>query len=130
MQDEEQSFHLQAFDQPYEYLGSGAQFYAFVSRDKCFVLKLFKTHHGLFATKEKKRNRISRLFKSAKLAEEFLSEETGILLLHLAKTKHFGEITISDPLHIAHLLNLDRTAFVLQKYAQPAAMRLRMQLGS
>lgn len=127
--DEAQCFPLQAFDQSYDYLGSGAQFYVFASRDRSFVLKLFKTHHGLFASKEKKKKRLLRLFTSAKLAQELLPMETGILFLHLAKTKDlYGKVTIYDPLQIAHSLNLDCTAFILQKYAEPAAMRLQAQL--
>lgn len=112
----------------FEYLGSGAQFYAFASGD--VVLKLFKTHHGMIASQSEKQRRLNRLFKSARLAAGELKNETGILAVHLKSTENvWGKVLLKDRLNIAHTIDLDKTAFVLQKRAEPAASRLSEQLA-
>jgi hypothetical protein len=119
------------FNQPYDFLGKGAQFYAFGSRDGQYVLKLFKTHHGFFAGKQTKEKRRSRIARSTTLAVTKLQHETGILALHLQKTDHlYGSVLLHDRLHIAHPLCLDDVIFVLQKRAETAEARLRGQLDS
>lgn len=116
-------------NQPFDFIGKGAQFYAFGSRDGKYVLKFFKTHHGMVATSEQKRQRLKRLFKSATLATDVLCDETAILALHLGATCGLhGKVTLYDRLHIAHTLDLDRAAFILQRRAETAAVRLERQL--
>jgi hypothetical protein len=116
---------LDLLNQPYDFLGKGAQFYAFGSRDGRFVLKLFKTHHGFITSQAKREKRLTRLFASAQLATNKLSSETAIIALHLQATQEqLGHITLYDRLHIAHSLNLDETAFLIQKRAQPAQDKL------
>src|SRR5258706_12163985 len=58
--------------EPFSFLGSGGQCYAFVSKDEKYVLKFFK----------QKANPCP-LFNSCKIAYETLKEETGMLALHL-----------------------------------------------
>lgn len=109
------------------FLGSGAQFYAFTDGEN--VVKFFKTHHGMMACQSTMERRLKRLFKSALLAKNDLQRETGILSLHLEKTENvWGKVTLCDRLHIAHTIDLDKTAFIVQKRAVPAAVRLSEQL--
>jgi len=132
------------FNQTFTYLSSGGQAYVFVSEDGKYVLKFFKHHlrrlpfllkhlplpKNLAAKREKKRaGRIKKLhrdFNSYKLAFESLSEETGLLFVHLNKTDHLKKhLRIIDKLNIEHLLDLDQLEFILQKKATLAFTYLR-----
>lgn len=125
-----QTISTEVFAQPYDFLGKGAQFYAFSSRDGLYVLKLFKTHHGFFAGQKSKEERRARLFRSAGLAQDKLAKQTGLLQLHLHRTNGIcPEVLIYDKLHIAHRLYLDEVAFVLQKKGETAESRLRRLFG-
>jgi len=128
--------------QPFYFLGSGVQFYAFVSEDGQTVMKLFKHHHMGLSTDlvkkllpkslaapilQKRENRMHHLLKSAQIASEKLSEETGVYFTHLCKTDGLlGQITLHDKLGIAHKLDLDTTEFVLQKRAIPVFEHLHL----
>lgn len=117
------------FSQPFTYLGSGGQAYAFVSADGNYVLKFFKHHHHttsklkrLLPSKHKRQlkreKKRLRDLSSYKLAMEILPKETGLLYVHLNTTDYLNtRVTIYDKLHIAHELNLDEVPFVLQKKA-------------
>lgn len=127
----------QILNQPYYYLGSGVQCYAFESEDKQYVLKLFKHYHmwpdnGLLRilpvppflkqwcqkVVQKREERMQHLFQSAKIAFESLEEQTGTLFVHLNPTnQQFPVINIHDKLRIQHRIALDSTPFVLQKKA-------------
>lgn len=127
----------QILSQPYYFLGSGVQCYAFLSEDKQTVLKIFKPYHlwppthilsslplplsfrkRTIAAREK---RLSSIFESAKIAVIDLAEETGVFYLHLNTTEHeFPCITLYDKLGISHQIPLDQTAFALQKKAELA----------
>ncbi len=134
---EEQRALSGILNQPFLYLGKGAQCYAFVSQDQQYVLKFFR-HHRLQppfwvpsfplpsfleikrqAIYKKGQDKQARYFKSCKLAYERLREETGLVYLHLNKTDHLHQsVAIVDKLHIEHVLNLDEMEFMLQKKAQ------------
>ena len=120
-------------DQPFSYLGEGAQVIAFVSEDQQVVLKLFKNRH-------KKRWKLSRLAKLLKkdweqshrkwthkfqdtcrryrLAMASLQEETGLLGIHFYKTKDPLFVTIRG--RHSYQLNLADLPFILQKRARLA----------
>jgi len=122
--------------QPFIYLGHGFQFYAFESDDGKYVLK-FLRHQRLKPSvfydwlpnlplismlKERKNEsrseRVRFLFESLKLAYEDVPEETGLICVHLNKTKNlFGNVQIIDMMEDAHLVALDSTEFVLQHKA-------------
>lgn len=123
-------------EQPFTYLGKGAQVYAFLSNDGNYVLKIIKQKHFKIPTwqsvlsyvpgcknyiesKNKKRQeRILNLLESCKIAFEDLNEETALLYVHLNKTENLHKTTtIIDKLGIAHQLDLDHTEFLLQKKA-------------
>lgn len=117
------------FSQEFTYLGSGGQAYAFVSKDNQYVLKFFKHHHHTLpfwrsllpkaSIREKKREKKRlRDFTSYRLCMEQLPEESGLLYVHLEKTDHLKtEVRIIDKIQIAHKIDLDSTAFILQKRA-------------
>src|SRR5271166_494426 len=75
--------------QPYRFLGSGGQCYAFVSQDGTAVIKFFKHHHMrpsrllLPKQKQQRKERLENLFSSFKIANDLLKEETALLFLHL-----------------------------------------------
>lgn len=119
--------------QPFTYLGSGGQTYAFLSQDGKTVLKLFKHHHlrtysalkalplprflnTLLDDAAKQR---SNFFESCLLSFQELREETGVLYLQLAQSnkKWQRKITLIDKLGIKHEIELDQLAFALQKRA-------------
>lgn len=134
---EEEKDILNRLDQPFFYLKSGGQCYAFISEDGTTILKLFKLHHmrevkwlskfeSLPEFMNPNRLRIFRyrqkhfqnIFGSCKIAYEEMREETGLLYSHLNKTNHLHKrVKIRDKLGIYHTLDLDKTEFLVQKKA-------------
>ncbi len=122
--------------QPYAYLGHGFQVYAFESSDGKYVLK-FLRHQRLHppvlydwlpdcslvrdikAKKCLKRsNRVRLLFESLKIAYDYIPEETGLIYVHLNKTKdQYKEGFLVDLDHNEYRVPLDDTEFVLQHKA-------------
>lgn len=133
--------------EPFTFLHSGGQCYAFISEDKTTVLKLFKQHHlrwwrllralplpaffePLRAQQLQKMEHYSPLFlESCTIAYRDFKEQSGLIYLHLNKTRHFNrKATLIDPLGIAHTLDLDNTQFALQKKAQLCYPKFRQLL--
>lgn len=121
--------------QPFHFLGSGVQSYAFLGEDGETVLKIFKPFHMWppnhilkqlplpSGTKNKivsdRNRRVEAIFQSAKIAYENLKEKTALVYLHLNTTKEkFTPITLYDKLGIKHTASLDQSAFALQKKAE------------
>lgn len=125
-------------DQPFHFLGSGVQCYAFLGEDNKTVIKLFKHYHN-FPIKgsmrtvtlpaildswrsqilESRENRLSSIFTSCTLAYDNFKEESGLLYIHLQHTDSLNKkITVLDKLGIAHEVDLDKTAFVVQEKAE------------
>lgn len=127
-----------ALDQPYCYLGSGGQCFAFVSQDNLYVIKFFKTHFvklgsltfqtlPFFPEASRKRKiekalfKLRRDFNSYIIASGDLKEETGVLYLHLNKTTDLNKkLCITDKLGIKRTLELDRFEFAIQRRAELA----------
>jgi hypothetical protein len=126
----------QILKQRFSFLGSGVQCYAFVSEDKEYVLKLIKHHHSgpsvdfleqhtwpIYDSYRKKmlqsrKKRIDHIYTSCKIAHQLLSEETGTVYTHFHPTAFFGrQMTIVDKIGIQYPIDLDNTAYVLQKRA-------------
>lgn len=124
------------FDQPFHYLAKGAQSYVFASEDGNTVIKFFRLNHlqppkwlTLFALPIplqpykvnkwiEKRAELTKDFLSYKIAFEELQEETGLIYLHLNKTKHLNKkLKIYDKIKIAHEIDLDNMEFLVQKRA-------------
>lgn len=122
-------------DQPFYFLGSGAECYAFLGKDQTTVLKLFKHYRiGLPSTKleklplfskwkkqilDKRKKRMSKFFQSAILASQDIPEQTGVFHLKINEgNTDYPTITIYDNIHIAHQLDLNKAPFALQKRAE------------
>lgn len=125
--------------QPFYFLGSGGESYAFISKDRHFVLKVFKHHHMRTTSwvdqiplprwieplqeryKEKRIDRQNTLFTSCLLAYNRLKQQTGLVYLHLNKTSHLNKtLSLFDPIGILHLVDLDKIEFALQEAATSA----------
>jgi hypothetical protein len=123
-------------DQPFTFLGNGAQCYAFQSQDGKTVIKFFKHHHmrvnswlnrlelspklHLYRLKLTGggKERLHLILGSCKISYDHLKEETGLIYIHLNKTNHLQKkLTIIDPIGIAHQVDLDQMEFVVQKKA-------------
>ncbi|MBI2743406.1 MAG: hypothetical protein HYX48_05760 [Chlamydiales bacterium] len=118
--------------QPFTFLDSGLECYAFLSEDRKLVLKLFKHQHirqaDLIAKliplpyfiklTQMKQERLLSTFSSCKLAYEEMREETGLLFLHLNRTEgSLPVVTLIDKLGIRHEVALNEVHFILQKKA-------------
>jgi hypothetical protein len=118
--------------QPFYFLGSGVQYYAFVSEDQKTVLKIVKPYHfcpnfileklPFPKARQERKKRLEAIFQSAKIAFEELKEETALLALHLNRTEgRYPKVKLYDKLNICHEVDLDQYAFALQKKAKPYA---------
>jgi hypothetical protein len=134
--DEEKRAVQKLLDQRFTFLSSGGQCYVFLSEDKTAVLKLFKQHHmrpqkwihrvKLPAPLNEIRRKVFRdpeqrlesFFKSCLIAHLELKEETGLFFTHLNKTTYLKkQLLLIDPIGIAHVIDADRTEFLIQKKA-------------
>jgi hypothetical protein len=123
--------------QRFHYFAKGAQCYVFLSEDGSTILKFFKHHHlrlpfllsriplptplsRLRAEKSaKKAGELQADFASYEIAQKQLKEETGLLFMHLHRSRSFKQlVTIVDKLHIAHQINLGEVEFLIQKKAE------------
>lgn len=133
--------------QPFTYLGSGGQSYAFVSQDRKVVLKLFKMHHlhqypflehlplpsPLSHLRDRllknQKEKLDNLFASCHLAFDQLKEEAGLLHLQLnPRPDSTLCVTIIDKIGIAHSLSLTDIPFALQLYAKNPFKELRLHI--
>lgn len=126
----------EVFTQPYSYLARGAQAFAFLSADGKYVIKFFRLYRITppfwtanwrwpfslqiyrLARMENRYKKTHKDFSSYKLAFDALRSETGLLWVHLNKSSDWKQqLTIRDKMGITHQLDLDDTAFVVQRYA-------------
>ena len=120
--------------QPFTLLGSGKNCYAFVSDDGKIVVKFFKQkrlqgkrllphlpipkvvqafRQEILSTHHLKKD---ALYQSYQIAYERLFEQTGILYLHLTKTKGLNRtIHLKTPKGKSLILELDDLEFLIQK---------------
>lgn len=137
----------EVFLQPFYYLASGTQSYAFVSADQKYVLKFFKMQHLLpknwlkyipipwlldrYREKkiDKRVKRLQRVFGGYKMAYEELKQETGLVCIHLNKTTFLHQkVTLCNRNGETFSLNLDDLAFVLQRKVDLFSYRLHALL--
>ncbi len=146
LSEKEEIIIQEASSQKYRYLSAGAQVYVFLSEDGKYVLKFFKQETYLlpkymdylpsfFPYKKKKieskKRRLERDFESYKLSFDKIQEETGVLLVHLNKTDHWGQVLVVDQEGVEHSVSLDETNFILQEKAEIVSQRMerRMKQG-
>lgn len=127
----------EVLNQPFYFLGSGVQCYAFVGEDNSTILKVFK-HYHLWPNSQllmkiplpkplsrwrqtvlkKRGDRINRIFKSALIAHNKLPEKTGTFHLSLDRGNHqYPQVTLYDKIGVRHTLDLNEAPFLLQKKA-------------
>ena len=136
--DDQKQLLDQINSQPFYYLGSGKECYAFVSQDKELVIKFFKQKHldtrsilkfwpfsisphfkALYEKKYVHRSHLRhQTFMSYFIAYHHYSDRTGVLYLHLNKTKDLKrKIEIFSPKNELIILDLDSTEFLVQRRA-------------
>jgi len=117
----------------FTYLGEGAQAIAFQSKDGKYVLKLFKMRRFTPSLLDQLcphvvRRRIRNLnwvFNGYKNAFVDLRKETGLVWIHLAKTKGINrQLIVIDKEGQSHELDADETEFVIQERAELLFHRL------
>ena len=138
----------EVFSQPFFFLDSGGQCYAFVSKDGKIVLKLFKMHHlRQYPVLHKipfpgicnqwktqflhfQKQKLDKVFSSSHIAYTQLQAETGLLYLNLNPKPQFENlhVTLIDKIGIEHTLSLKDIPFVLQHKADNAFQILRFHL--
>lgn len=124
-------------NQPFYYLGKGAQAFAFVSQDNHYVIKFFRHKHPshllqpiyfllpsaiksrLEGRVKKRKLKLYKDFFSYTLAYQMLPQETGLLYLHLRKTDHLHQtVTLYDKIGVKHQVYLDEVEFIIQQKAE------------
>lgn len=120
----------------YRYLGKGCQSYVFLSSDGKYVIKFLKYQRfrpqgflnylsfipqlNRYRLKkiDQKQEKLDRLFDSWKIAYQNLSNETGLVFLHLNKSSNLKiPLIIYDKMGLRHELNPDQLEFLVQKRA-------------
>ena len=126
----------QILDQPFYYLGKGAQCYAFESKDKQYVVKFLRLdrlcpsaifseiHLPSFLSKyrkerlDRKFTELSRDFISYKAAFELLKDYTGLEYVQLNKNGPVDKkIKVYDKINVLHEIDLKQLQFMVQKKA-------------
>jgi len=126
-----------SFDQPFYYLGHGAQTFAFCSEDGKYVLKFYRHNrakHPLFflrvllpsplkskliATHTKRQEKRFKDFSSYLFAYEKMKSDSGLIDLHLNPTKDPRLVTLFDPIGVFHRVDLSKMQYLLQIRAYP-----------
>lgn len=122
--------------QPYRYLGKGCQSYVFGSEDGKYVIKFFKyqrfrpqfwlrylsfipgVERYRLRKLHKKNCKLEGVFESWRLAFNELQEESGLVYVHLNKTKELRKpLVLYDKMGWRHELDLDGIEFLVQKRA-------------
>jgi hypothetical protein len=129
-------------NQPFHYIDQGSTCYCFGSEDGLYVIKFFKHQHfkedsrlsslplpsflNEYREKLAKKKMIKNkyrdtdyLFASAQIAEDLLSEDTGIIHIQLSKNPEFARsLVLYDKIGVIHKIPLDQTEFIVQKKAE------------
>lgn len=113
-----------AINQPYHFLGEGRQSFAFVSADGKTVLKFFNrkyfqvpwyTFYNLEKETKKRKQREMFYRESYLIAEKFLPKQTGLLYVHLGKTRELPKVRLTDRTNQEFIVDLNEVPFVLQR---------------
>ena len=118
--EEQQKRLAQVFKQPFTYLASGVQTFAFVSQDGKHVIKFFKAPLSDNTEKSlKRKNKLVEALSAYHMAYDEIPQETGLLFIHLNPTTTLQKtVMVSDRLGKKHLIDLDSVPFVVQEKAE------------
>lgn len=124
-------------DQPFHYIGKGAQSYAFASQDNRYVLKFFKFKHlkpswfvdllpNVYPFKNyketqsaRKQKKLEGVFEGYRLAYQVHKEDSGIIYIHLNPSDNLHKtVVIKDKLGFTRHVDLDKFVFILQEKAR------------
>lgn len=131
-----QNTELSFLDQPFYFLEKGGQAYAFISKDKKYVLKFlkFRKIHPSFSLKvlstlpclQKRylsellclRKRIEKECRSYQIACKELPQESGLIFARLQKNTPLDKsVTLIDKIGMRRQVYLDQIVFFVQKKA-------------
>lgn len=132
--------HLNAIilSQKFTYLGKGARILSFVSEDGLYVLKFFKYRYhqphwsvrflpAVFPFENYRKRKMQKVsldtvLNGYKVAYDHDRQGTGLLYIHLNSSSHqLPDVTLLDKRGNPHIVNLDRTRFVIQLKVQELA---------
>ncbi len=132
----DREFAHKLFHQKFHYLGRGLQSFVFESEDGNYVLKLFNNRYQrkihffsilshlpfirswALLRAEYYQGKLTKTFKSYKIAFEDMKDKTGLLYTHLERTSNLPtRATIVDRLNICHEINPNNMGFLVQKKA-------------
>lgn len=138
----------QILNQPFSYIGKGAQCYAFASEDSEYVLKFFKFKHlkpNLLVESlpsippfknykqnciERKKRKLISVFNGYDLAFRENRQTSELIYLHLLPTEYLHlKVTVIDKLGLKRTINLDDVVFLVQKKGETLRTRLRQLLN-
>lgn len=118
-------------EQPFYFLGSGNQTFAFVSEDGKYVLKFFKFQHlkdswlPKLKSSESRQKRIQQVFAGHSLGFLQDKENSGIIFAHLDASQIIPlRAIVFDKKNSKHVINLDDVVFVLQRKGESSNLVL------
>lgn len=131
---EEELILTQILNQPYTYLGKGAQSFVFASADGKYVLKFFKFKHirpspilewlpnigplkqYKTARKQWSERKLNGIFQSHILAYTQDRNESGLIFIQMnVKNNPERTVTIYDKIGLKYIIDLNSLPFVIQK---------------
>lgn len=134
-------------NQPYTYLGKGAQSYVFTSADGKYVLKFFKFKHlrqnfyidilpdigpiASYKAKQaaRKERKLAGVFTSHLLAYNKHRDESGLIFIQMNTTNNpHRTVTLFDKIGRQYILDLESFPFVLQRRGVPLDTALKSLL--
>lgn len=135
-------------NQKFYYMDKGAQSYAFASENGEYVLKFFKFkhlkphwftellpsispfNHFKEHSRIRKQRKLASLFEGYEIAFAKNKEGAQLFFLHLTPTDFLGQqTTVVDKVGRKHLLDMDKTVFLIQKKGETLRNRLRLALN-
>ena len=144
---EEHAQLISILNQPFTYLGKGAQSYAFESEDHQYVLKFFKFKHlkpnflieklpSVYPFKEfkernqeRKKRKLVNVFNGYDLAYRVHRQESQLVYLHLVPTHDLHlQATIIDKMGWKRQIKLQDVVFLIQKKGETLRARLKHYL--
>lgn len=132
-------------EQPFTYVGKGAQSYVFASADGRYVIKFFKFKHlkpnwlvetipSIGFLKDYKERNVARknrliegVFSGYQIAYDLHREESGILFLQ-TKPESNQSVVLIDKAGFKHYVRLDQIPFIIQERAQSSKQMVEQAL--